>query len=452
MRYIALVRKGERLRVTLPTVNAATAAFDDEGAALLPSDEGLLHVAGALPGETVDVHIDHVSPHAPRQRWAHTLDVIVPSPDRVTPACPAWGRCGGCPLGHLAYPAQLRCKASLVSQRLATIATAIEPIVGSPAALGYRNRSKLVIGQTGGSVLVGAYAPHSHTLVDLRGCQVVEPPLDEVARALPSLLLKSGLPIYDERTHSGAIRYAILRSNARGEVLCVLVSKEPHEALGPLARALRQRCPSVVGVIDNRNATTGNVLLGATSQLIDGRATLDDELGAARLALSATAFTQVNRQVAALLYRQLTEWLAAAAGERVVDAYGGMGAVAQHVAGAGGQVVVVEHNAAAVADGRRSTTADNIRFVAGDVGTHLSGSEGADVVVLNPPRKGCAAAVLDGAARARRAIGYISCNAETLARDLTYLEARGWKTTRVRAFDMLPQTPHVEVLALCERR
>lgn len=444
-------------RVTLTCVD-----LDDDGAGVTaPSDRPRVHVAGALPGEQIAASIVHQSPHAP-EAWA-TLDAVeAPSPDRRAPACAAFGRCGGCVLQHYAYAAQLAWKRARVARALAGAGVAIEPCVASPRPLGYRNRSKLVAGRAGGKLVLGAYAPRSHDVVDTAGCKIAELPLDDTAVALAALLEQGGVAPYDERMRTGHLRHVVLRAAHDGRVLAVWVTARPLAGGAALARAFRAARPEVVGVVEHVNRTAGNAIFAAGADpdtVLDGAATIDDRLDVAgrqlRLRLSASAFFQANRAVAELAYAAIVRALAVPPGARVVDAYCGVGGIALALAAGAGEIIGIESHPGAVADAAASAALSgitNVRFVAGDVARELAAIDRADAVVLNPPRKGCDAGVLTEAVRlAPRAIAYLSCNPDTLARDLALLAGHGYHAGPVTPFDMLPHTPHVEALAILAR-
>jgi len=201
------------------------------------------------------------------------------------------------------------------------------------------------------------------------------------------------------------------------------------------------------------------VLADGGERVLAGTDSFEDriEIGARalRLRVSPSAFFQANRGVAALAYAAIAQGLAVRPGERVVDAYSGIGAIALTLARNAGEVIGIESHAGAVADATASAALNgiaNARFVAGDAAEALATIDSADVVVLNPPRKGCATAVLTEVVRlAPRAIAYLSCDPETLARDLAWFEGRGYRPRAITPFDMLPHTPHVEALALLSR-
>jgi 23S rRNA (uracil1939-C5)-methyltransferase len=450
MHYIFEVRKGDRLRLQVT-------GLDDEAAGLAVVEGVRVHVAGALVDEEVEATVAHVSPHRP-DAWAQLGAVARTSPLRVAPVCPAYGACGGCMLEHLQYPAQLAWKQARVREELerAQLDAPVAACVASPRPLGYRNKSKLVYAvDEHGRPVLGAYAPRSHRVVDLSGCRVAEPPLDDLAGTLRDLLAAHAVQPYDERLGQGQLRYAILRANHLGQVLLTLVSSgEPFGQGEAIARALAAARPEVVGVVQNINRSRGNALYGDEERTLGGAAHLAEQVGPVHLRLSSTAFFQVNRDVAARIYADLSDAAALTGQERVVDAYAGVGGIALTMARGAAEVIGIEEHARAVADaqaGAQLNHATRARFVVGDVQALLAGLDAADIVVLNPPRRGCAPAVLQAAARLRpRLVAYVSCAPDTLARDLALLAQQGLRTRSVTPYDMLPQTPHVEALAIVE--
>jgi 23S rRNA (uracil1939-C5)-methyltransferase len=450
------VQPGERVSVTCVDI-------DDEGAGVTDAKQPpRLHIAGALLDERVAAVVEHVSAHAP-EAWARLATVETPSPARREPACRAFGACGGCVLQHLDYDAQLAWKRARVVRALAAVGATVAACVASPRPLGYRNRSKLVPARVSGRLVLGAYAPRSHDVVDTAGCRIAEPPLDETAAALAALLDRAGVAPYDERTLTGDLRHVVLRANHDGRVLATWVAARPLANGAALARAFRAARPEVIGVVEHVNRGRGNAIFGDTrdDRTLDGDATIDDRVdvgdAGVRVRLSSAAFFQANRAVAGLAYAAIVRALAPRAGERAVDAYCGVGGIALALALAGAtEVIGIEVHGGAVADATASAALNGVtdaRFVAGDVAEKLGAIERADLVVLNPPRKGCAADVLAAVVRlAPRAIAYLSCDPDTLGRDLAWLAAHGYAAADVAPYDMLPHTPHVEALALLQRR
>ena len=447
---------GTRIRVAVTDLDAEGA-----GVATLPASEAPsleVRIAGALPGEKIAARVTHVSAHRPLA-WATLEAIEVAAPMRVAPACAAHGRCGGCALQHFDYAAQVAWKERALRAQVAAAldGVPVAPAVPSPEPLGYRNKSKLVPARDdAGRLVLGAYAPRSHDVVDLAGCAIAQPPLDDVAAALRGLLAAHDVAPYDERRLTGTLRYVILRASAAGEVLAVLVTAgESFPDGAALAAALRSRRPEVRGVVQNINPSRGNALFGSREITLSGARTIEDRIGQVRLSISPQAFLQANRAVAALAYRAIVDAVAPRAGDVVVDAYAGIGGIALTLAPRVARVLGIEEHPAAVEDAVASAALNGITgatFVAGDVADRLASAGRADIVVLNPPRKGCAPAVLDQtAALGPRVIAYLSCNPETLLRDLTLLRARGYRARGITPFDMLPHTPHLEALAILDR-
>jgi 23S rRNA (uracil1939-C5)-methyltransferase len=449
MRYIARVRKGVKLTLTCT-------ALDGDGAGVGMFEGVRVHVQGALPDERVRATVVHRSPHRP-DAWASLDAIDSPSAARIPPVCPAYGQCGGCVLEHLAYEKQLTWK----WERLANETTGtpelekvpVGPCVPSPRPLGYRNRAKLVYARKGSELVLGAYAPRSHDVVDLAGCKIGEEPVDLCAGALLVTLEAHDVPPWDEQLAEGLLRYVVLRSNHLGEVLVTLVTGAriwPDAEV--VARALMAASPHVVGVVQNVNESRGNAIYGPSDVPLAGRSFLDDRVGTVHVRLSPTAFFQVNRDVAAQLYADVLAACALTGTERVIDCYSGVGGVALTLASRAAEAIGIEENASAVDDALASVQlnhATRTRFIVGDVAERLAAIDAADVIVLNPPRRGCQASVLAQVARLKpRVIAYVSCAPDTLVRDLRVLAASGFLTRSIRPYDMMPQTPHVEALAV----
>ena len=302
------------------------ADLDESGAGIgragCATDPLRVHVSGSLPGERVRAELVHVSVHAGatgRDAWAKLREVLVPSNARVAPACAAYGKCGGCALMSLAYPAQLAYKRTRVAEWLALHPelgqSEVAPCVPSPLTLGYRNQGKLVYGREtdSGSLVLGAFAPHSHRVVDLAGCRVVEPVLEEVRDKLLGLLLEKRVEAFDERRRTSALRYVVMRATESGRVLVALVAARPDwpEAMA-IARELTAVCPAVAGVVLNVNPTYGNRIFGDEERVLSGVGVIDDVIGDVHVRLAARSFFQANRQVASRIYRDIVGTLCSA--------------------------------------------------------------------------------------------------------------------------------------------
>lgn len=443
-------------------------ALDEAGHGVGPESEAaeprVVHVADLLPGERAEVAIDHASPHK-AEVWAHvTRRFGAPSVDRVTPVCPGFGSCGGCVWQHLAYPAQLVAKHQRVAAALADVSgvadgtLTIAAVRPSPTTIGYRNKGKYVAGRAGEHLVLGAYAPRSHRVVDTLGCRVVAPIIDEVATWVRGAAEAAGLVPYDERARTGELRYAIVRE-AAGDVLVALVvaPRTARAKLEQVANALAKH-PAIYGLVAVENDRRDGAIIpsGSSAQVLLGHGFLVEELAGARVEVGAGEFVQVNRAQATAMYERVVELAEVSAGSAAVDLFAGLGGIGLHLARAGAAVVAVEIDRDAVGALRHAAQraglpltaiAGDAADVRGQLTTHP------DVVVVNPPRKG-----LSDGARAVLAewiaptLVYVSCGPESLSRDLVALATRGYAPDVIEPFDLMPGTPQVETVVRLRRR
>jgi len=388
---------------------------------------------------------------------------------RAPVPCPHFPRCVGCPLVGTPYPRQLAAKDATLRDALR--AAGVEPArhdepSGSPRALGYRNHAKLVFRARRGpgsqrSVVLGVYRPGTHSVAPADGCVVHHRLLQPVLRSLRTFVERLAIPIFDERVRTGALRYALARaSSAEGVVHLTLVSAvaDPPGLRELLAR-LRRAHPTLAAAFLCVNPTPGNALLSGDVRRLFGPPALVERFGDVALESRPDAFLQANAAVATRIYATARAWLAPADDDELLDLYSGVGAIALHVAPLVRRVLGVEAQPSAVAcadAGARRAGTRNARFVAAPAEDALrlvrENGLSPSLVTVNPPRRGLAAPVLDAVADlAPRRIAYVSCDPRSLARDLASLAALGYRIERVRAFDMLPQTPHVEAVALLAR-
>ncbi len=453
-------------RATGDSFAAEVVGLDDEGAGLVdladPDEDLRIHVAGALPGEHISGRISYRSVHlrrpgegkrGQREAWGSLVTVHRPSPDRVAPICPAYGQCGGCSLAHLAYPAQQRWKRLRVRDQLGRqgelAAVEVAACVASPLILGYRNQAKYVYGcREDGEPILGGYAAGSHRVVDLAGCRVVEPIIDQARATVLQVLRARGVAPFCETRRTGLCRYLILRASGSGQLLATLVAvRDEGAGMDAVAVELMARIPGLAGVVLNLNRAPGNVLFGQDERLLAGQGWIEDEIAAVRVRLASRSFFQANRAAASAVYRDLVaavpSGLAAA-----VDAYSGAGGIAGSLLARVGEVTAIEQNPAAT-QAASANRSDRLRIVTGDVALGLAAVAAADLIVLNPPRKGCSPEVLGQVLRIRPVlVAYLSCHPQSLARDLVVLTRAGARVESVVPYDMMPHTHHVETLAI----
>jgi 23S rRNA (uracil1939-C5)-methyltransferase len=420
--------------------------LDEAGAGIGVADGATVHVADLLPGERAEVVVDHTSPHR-AEAWGHIAKRIGPaSADRVAPACPAFGRCGGCVWQHLAYPAQLVAKRARVIAALGV--GDVAEVRPSPALLGYRNKGKYVAAMTStGELVLGAFAPRSHHVVDTLGCRVVAPIIDEVASWIRGAATAAQLAAYDETKRIGELRYAIVRE-AGGDVMVVLVvaSATPRSKLERVANALSKHT-AVRGIVAITNDRRDGAIVpsGSSARVLLGHGHLVEHLAGVPVEVGASEFVQVNREQAAAMYRRIAELAAPAA--TAVELFAGLGGIGLHLARAGTRVTAIEVDRDAVAQLRRA--ADHAKLpitaIAGDA-ADVTLDATPDVVVVNPPRKGLAGALPIVTGLAAPTIIYVSCGPDSLGRDLIELGRAGYRVDAIEPFDLMPGTAQVETV------
>jgi 23S rRNA (uracil1939-C5)-methyltransferase len=435
-------------------IDVTATALDDTGCGVGSAGGRAIHVAELLPGEWAEVAIDHTSPHKP-EAWGRIVRRIgPPSPERVEPACPGFGSCGGCTWQHLAYGAQLAAKRERVVAALGDVACEVAEVRPSPAELGYRNKGKYVVGAArNGDVILGAYAPRSHHVVDTLGCRVVAPVIDEVATWLRGAAADAGIVPYDEKTRAGDLRYAIIRE-AEADVMVVLVvtSAAPRAKLEKVANAMAKH-PAVRGLVAITNDRRDGAIVpsGSAARVLIGHGHLVETIAGVPIEVGASEFLQVNRAQAAAMYARVAELAAGA--KHAVDLFAGLGGIGLHLARAGTTVVAVEIDRDAVAQLRHAAEAAKLPLTAlagdaSDIAAELRAQLGErpDVVVVNPPRKGLAGALQLVVDLAPPTVIYVSCGPESLGRDLAALATHGYRPDAIEPFDLMPGTAQVETV------
>ena len=340
------------------------------------------------------------------------------------------------------------------SEPAADSGVVVRPVIGMADPWRYRNKVQVPIGEREGGLVGGFFARASHRIVDTDQCLIRHEAGDAVVRRVKAAARELGISAYDPATHRGLLRHVIVKVGFRtGEVMVVLVTNGTSiPNADRFVAAIREAVPGVASVCQNINTARTNVVLGDRTVTLWGRDVIYDFIGDIRFAISARSFYQVNPIQTEILYRKAVEYAGLTGRETVIDAYCGIGTISLFLAKHAKRVYGVEAVADAIADARRNAALNgigNVEFVVGLAEEVLPAwkAQGirADVIVVDPPRKGCDAALLDTivAMRPERVV-YVSCNPSTLARDLRILEDGGFRTVEVQPVDMFPHTAHVE--------
>ncbi len=431
--------------------------YTSEGLGVARIDGQAVFVHRALRGEDCDVLLLKVLKNA---AFGKVVKVHEPSPHRVEPDCPYYGKCGGCDFRHMDREEELYAKKTRVQDALRRIGGSdvqVEEILAGER-LHYRNKSQFPIAADG---TVGFYKARSHQVIPVENCLLQKVDTNNVQLKFDRYIRLYNVSCYDERTRQGLLRHLYVRSNGVGESLvCIFANGRelPHEA--ELVALLREASPRIVGVVLGVNTQPTGAILGKEYRTLWGTDVLTDELCGLTFRLSVPSFYQVNREMAEVLYDKAVEFAALTGTETVLDLYCGAGTITQVMARHAGRVIGAEIVPEAIEDAKANAKrngVENVEFFCGDASAVAAdfAAKGLrpDVICVDPPRKGLAPEVVRAAAQmAPRRIVYVSCDPATLARDVKLFAAEGYGAVRAAAVDMFPGTANVESVVALERR
>ena len=423
-------------------------------------DGMVVFVDGPLPGERARIRLTEVKA---KYAVGEVVERETTSPDRAEPFCPVFGACGGCQVQHLAYPAQLAWKHRIVKDALLRIGgftdLAVNEPIGMDVPRAYRNKMALVVeaqSEVEGAVF-GFYRARSHELVPIDHCPIVLEPLDA---AIGGLLAAARAP--ETSAAFSNVKHVVMRAGLTSpNSVLSLTTDVKSAAIAAAAPQIAERIEGAGGISNSYEPANANAVIGRRMDFVWGKREMEETIENVRFRVSPASFFQINGAMVASIFRALAPLIAGT--PRIVDLYCGAGTFAIYFASRGASVVGIEENASAVTEARGNArlnkVEDRVRFVQGRVEGALANEEGrkalreAQIVFLDPPRKGSDEATLAALADAKvPVIWYLSCNPATLARDLRYLAGRGYTIGSVQPFDMFPQTGHVETLVTLTRK
>ena len=392
--------------------------------------------------------------------YARLVDIIEGSPDRVEPPCPIARRCGGCTLQQLRYDNQLAYKEQKVKNNLiriggfdkALVASIYEGIVGMEHPYRYRNKAQFPIGKAG-DIIAGYYAGRTHDIIACDDCLIGDEINKDIVGAVIGHMKKYDIEPYDETLGTGLVRHVLVRkAYATGDLMCCIVAtsmKIPYaDELADSLAAL-----GVTNFVININKERTNVILGEKQVCARGDGYITDYIGDIRFRISAKSFYQVNPQQTRILYETAISYAGLSGQEVVWDLYCGIGTISLSMARSARQVIGVEVVEEAIADAIENARINNItntQFICGRAEDIVQSLPHPDVIVVDPPRKGCDRKCIQTMLDIEPSrIVYVSCDSATLARDLKMLcESGKYELKRVKVVDMFPQTGHVETVVL----
>ena len=439
--------------------------YEGEGIAKIDNKYPIF-IEGALKGEKVKVRIVKVNKNF---AYGKLMEVLEASEERVNPPCAIYKRCGGCKLQHASYKAQLDFKWDRVKDCVSKIGKLDPSIVKYPLGMEepwrYRNKVQLPIGLINGEVKIGFFAPRSHDIIDMESCLIQDEIGDKVVKLTREWIEKFNIRPYNvdgEYDEKGIVRHIMIRRGfTTNEVMVVLVTngeKLPYKE--EFVDLMVKNIPGIKSVIQNINSKKTNVILGLESKTLWGEDTISDYIGDFRFNISPLSFFQVNPTQTEVLYGKALEYANLTGNEEVFDAYCGTGTITLFLSQKAKKVYGVEIIPQAIDNAwinAKENKVENVEFFVGEsevvIPDLINNGVKADVVVVDPPRKGCDKKLLDAITNIdAKKIVYVSCDPSTLGRDLAILEENGYKTLEVQPVDMFPNTSHVETVALLRRK
>ncbi len=395
-------------------------------------------------------------------RRVHSRGESKESGNRKQSLCPVSGKCGGCQFVDMPYKVQLKKKQKQVEQLLKEYGK-VMPIIGMEEPAHYRNKVHAAFAfQKGKGIVSGIYEQRSHRVVPVENCFLENQKAGEIIESVRELAKSFKLKAYDEDSGYGLLRHVLVRvGHITGEIMVVLVLGSP--ILPSKKNFVNELCklhPEITTILINVNNKRTSMVLGEKEQVIYGKGYIEDELCGRRFKISAKSFYQVNSVQTEALYAKAAEYAQLTGRETVVDAYCGIGTIALAVAGQAGKVIGVELNRDAVRDAVANARINQIKnadFYQNDAGRFLTqmadAGEQVDVLFLDPPRSGSTEEFLDALIQiSPKRVAYISCEPETLARDLKYLTGKSrYRVREMTPVDMFPYTGNIEVVCLLSK-
>ena len=421
--------------------------------------EGMaVFVPATAVGDEITAHILKVKK---TYAFAKVESVITPSPERIEAECPVYLKCGGCVFSHMNYKAEAELKAAHVAEcfrRIGGIDPEFEPVIAADTDKRYRNKAQFPVAFDNGEIKMGFYSSHSHRVIHCPDCLLQPENFEKILAVFSKYIKENGVTVYDETAHKGLLRHVYLRKGTKsGEIMvCAVINgnKLPNE--DKLVSALTEAEPSIRSILINVNKEKTNVILGKTCRTLWGEDYITDILCGLTFRISPLSFYQVNRNQAEKLYNKAAEYADLSGNETVFDLYCGAGTIGLSMASKAKEIIGVEIVPEAIEDAKLNMQINgitNARFLCGDAAeaAETLKNEGIqpDVIILDPPRKGCSPDMINTAAQMQpKRIVYVSCDPATLARDCRIFADLGYTAVKATPVDMFPRTGHIECVCL----
>ncbi|MCR3760522.1 23S rRNA (uracil(1939)-C(5))-methyltransferase RlmD [Clostridium felsineum] len=439
--------------------------FGNMGEGIGKVDNFTVFVKGAVKGEKVKAKIIKVNKNF---AIGKLIDVIEKSEDRAEPVCSIYNKCGGCQLQHLKYEKQLEFKKNKVTECLRRIAKVdlstvkINETIGMETPNYYRNKVQLPVGEVNGEVKIGFYRERSHDIIEVDKCFIQDDTANEIMFVIKKWIKDFNIEAYNEALGKGVLRHIMIRKAFKtGQIMLVLVTNtEKLPQKKELIHRITTEIKGIKGIIQNINNKKTNVVLGQREITLWGENIIEDYIGEFKFNVSSKSFFQVNPVQTERLYETALRFAGLTGNEVVFDAYCGTGTISLFLSQKANKVYGVEMVPEAIENAKinaQQNGVDNAEFIVGkaeeEIPKLIEKGIKPEIVVVDPPRKGCEKALLESIASGEpRTIVYVSCDPATLSRDLGILNELGYEVKEVQPVDMFPETGHVETIVLIQRK
>ena len=427
--------------------------LSSEGKGVVKYHNDIIFVDGLFPNEEADIEIMY---HRAGVYFGKVKKLYNLSKDRIQPKCKICTSCGGCQYQQLNYQAQLKFKTKRVKEaltRIAKVTTKVLPCIGMDDPYNYRNKIQVPFNKDkNGKVKFGFYKENSHIIMPIKECAIEDKRAAPILWDIKLLLEDMNIPVYNEDSGKGILRYVLIRTSHHYKELMVVLVTTVLNFPGQrnFINELVSRHPEITTIVENVNSRHTNVILGNQEKVLFGLGHIKDDILGLTFEISASSFFQVNPVQVEKLYSSALNLRDFNKKEVVLDAYSGVGTIGLIAAKNAKKVVSVEINKSAhknAIENAKRNGVDNIEFICADAGVFISNSDDKiDVLIMDPPRSGSDEKFLSTVMNKRiQRIIYISCNPETLSRDIAYLSSF-YEVNYVQPVDMFPMTAHVETI------
>lgn len=399
--------------------------------------------------------------------YGKLIEIIEPSPIRQTPVCSAYPRCGGCNLQHIKYENQLEIKTKMVKDNLERIGgfknIEVPLAKGMQEPYFYRNKAQLPVGKINNETAIGFFAKKSHNIINIDKCYIQHPINTKIIKLVREFIEENNIAVYNEENHTGIIRHILTRTGHKTDEIIIMIVINTKKL--PLKEKLIEKLiqlDGIKGIVININREKTNVILGDSTEVIWGDGFITDYIGNLKFEISPLSFYQVNPVQTKLLYEEVLNFANLDnKNQIVIDAYCGIGTISLFLAQKAKKVYGVEIIEEAINDANKNAQLNNItnaEFIVGKSEEvipklYKENNIKADVIVVDPPRKGCDEELLKVICEMKpEKVVYVSCDSATLARDLKFLCENDFKLEKVQPFDLFCMTTHVETVCLLSKK